>query len=849
MWGADPLEALGGFHGLQSNDNEIFRSPLSINGTVSWQRIASKYTNTDASSFVKLNVDFPEIDWASLRSVYGWAALQYQGWARGYLEVRGASPRRIVLFTDNILEIWVNEVHVFGGDFYAFRRAPLVVTLSPGRNMIDVRLVREVRSMGGAESSVTVSLEAQLSTNTLHILEKTAVLPDLVDGKLPSVSASVTVRNEGESWIELCGCDLTKVPHYCIIWPDRNLMKSQKAQGNFHTAANRRIQIAPGQSRPISFVIETGDSGPNRITKTFGFRTAGTDSTCEIREFGFELTQRSIIEPHKMTFMHPSGAVSYAILTPPSDNSKRNISEAALPVLLNLHGAGLEADSQQVRHMLDTVPDLHAWTLFPTGMSPWSGDDWHTWGLADVRAAILAIPDWIEAMSWNGPGVLTDKWLVTGHSNGGQGTWHILTHQADHVVAAAAVSGYSSIQNYIPYSLWREAPPLLTAVLHQAMSSFRHELFTENMADTPMMIQHGSDDDNVPPYHSRLMNSLFDEIGANVHYVELPKKGHWFDGAMATKALQIFYHQHLSAVANAGQPPKTFSAVFPTSGDMGSRWGIVVDQLETPDHLGRIDVTRRDTSWRLSTTNVHRLHFEFASRGIEAPSNIVLDGSEVTWIDKSDSSQATSFVQSEDGSWKAEVAKKWKTLQQRFGRQRGALDSIMRTVGSFKVLMCSADTFEIADQISRNLFQYYYADSIITNCSSQDVNQAGNVITLAIGKDLPAGELETFPVNILPTGIELRRSDYSRVKVIPMEAGLGAVFLRPLGNEKLELVVWGADESGLRQAARLVPTLTGVGQADFIILNRRAAWQGHAGAIAMGFFDFEWRISKGSFVS
>lgn len=48
----------------------------------------------------------------------------------------------------------------------------------------------------------------------------------------------------------------------------------------------------------------------------------------------------------------------------------------SLPILLNLHGAGLEADSHQVRHMLDPVPDLHAWVLYPTGGNPWSADDW-----------------------------------------------------------------------------------------------------------------------------------------------------------------------------------------------------------------------------------------------------------------------------------------------------------------------------------------------------------------------------------------------------------------------------------------------------------------------------------------
>ena len=144
--------------------------------------------------------------------MYGWAALQYQGWARGLLDVRAALPRRIILFTDNILELRVDELDVFGGDFYTFRRAPLVVTLSPGRHVIDIRLVREIRSMGGADSAMTVSLEAQVSTNTLHFLADSAILPDLVDGKLASRVASVTVRNEGEDWMELCNGDLNSVP-------------------------------------------------------------------------------------------------------------------------------------------------------------------------------------------------------------------------------------------------------------------------------------------------------------------------------------------------------------------------------------------------------------------------------------------------------------------------------------------------------------------------------------------------------------------------------------------------------------------------------------------------------------
>ena len=86
-----------------------------------------------------------------------------------------------------------------------------------------------------------------------------------------------------------------------------------------------------------------------------------------------------------------------------------------------------------------------------------------TWGLTDVEAALSAIPEWIRRMNWVGPGVEVDEWFVTGHSNGGwlvasysharlisallgQGTWFILTHRPDVVMAAAPVSGYSSIQ-------------------------------------------------------------------------------------------------------------------------------------------------------------------------------------------------------------------------------------------------------------------------------------------------------------------------------------------------------------------------------------------------------------------
>lgn len=104
-----------------------------------------------------------------------------------------------------------------------------------------------------------------------------------------------------------------------------------------------------------------------------------------------------------------------------------------------------------------------------------------------------------------------------------------------------------------------------------------------------------------------------------------------------------------------------------------------------------------------------------------------------------------------------------------------------------------------------------------------------------------------------PIGLENDAGLYLRTRggtktIFPFEVGMGAIFLRPLLDERLELVIWGFDKQGLRQAARLMPILTGVGQPDFVIVSKRCAWEGAAGVLAMGSFDNFWKLSEASFV-
>lgn len=91
----------------------------------------------------------------------------------------------------------------------------------------------------------------------------------------------------------------------------------------------------------------------------------------------FDFVVRNLYDPHKVTFLHLSRTISYTILRPPSKIAIHNIDvHSAMPVMLALHGAGVQADSRQASSSFDAAPDLHCWLVYPAGMTPWSGDDW-----------------------------------------------------------------------------------------------------------------------------------------------------------------------------------------------------------------------------------------------------------------------------------------------------------------------------------------------------------------------------------------------------------------------------------------------------------------------------------------
>lgn len=95
------------------------------------------------------------------------------------------------------------------------------------------------------------------------------------------------------------------------------------------------------------------------------------------------------------------------------------------------------------------------------------------------------------------------------------------------------------------------------------MNSYRRDILLENAKGIIVLVQHGSADDDVPTYHSRLMGQRIQEADANITYFELEGRPHYWHGVMATLPLRDFFQEHIhnSNLVDADSRLGSFSVV------------------------------------------------------------------------------------------------------------------------------------------------------------------------------------------------------------------------------------------------------------------------------------------------
>lgn len=199
------MEYYGGFSNLSYSTDATFSSALAVNGAARWSLLRAIISSTSPGTIkASLNVSFSEVEWSFLQSVYGWSALQYQAWARGFLDVSQPNGQTIALYMSGLLEFLVDGKRHFGGDFYSYRRAPVILHLSQGQHTLDIRLTRDVRALGAADEPIIgVDVEAEERQMSLSIDSGSLLVSDITQGRLGNGWASIDVQNNLAEWVEI----------------------------------------------------------------------------------------------------------------------------------------------------------------------------------------------------------------------------------------------------------------------------------------------------------------------------------------------------------------------------------------------------------------------------------------------------------------------------------------------------------------------------------------------------------------------------------------------------------------------------------------------------------------------
>lgn len=225
------------------------------------------------------------------------------------------------------------------------------------------------------------------------------------------------------------------------------------------------------------------------------------------------------------------------------------------------------------------------------------------------------------------------------------------------------------------------------------MNSYRHEALAENCKGVPIMQQHGSIDDNVPAYHSRLMSELLVEGNWSSTYVELLGKGHWFDGIMTTDALRNFYERSLNAPIETATNVSQLSIVIANPADMGPKEGIQVMQLEMPGQYGRMEVSLdpKTCSFTMRTSNI--LAFRIETRRC-LPLYIHVDGQRLFLEDIRHPNRSSEFWKAADGLWKVQLilpkTREWSLTNPVFSTDKHSKPCWTPSWSPARVLGCAA---------------------------------------------------------------------------------------------------------------------------------------------------------------
>ncbi|KZV67959.1 hypothetical protein PENSPDRAFT_32803 [Peniophora sp. CONT] len=820
--------------------NATYPSSYADGGRVGW-------SSTTLQEDGNILVSYPKIRWQDLRATEGWAAFQHHSVLRTTLTVHPPSDSKSNVAAPPSLLIDLiqgsffallpqerNEEAVpewYSGNIYDLARgaAPAVrfptppSVTEPTTYDLFVSGDYEIRLFGDPGNkppTLDVTLKASFAPVSFGIVHEIThdVIPDFVDGFALGNTIGLGVRAFGDN-----------------AWSFSTVQISTSLPGFSLSIAND-IRLAPNQLRVLPLRI--AQDGPLQVNVDhilleleFTYQDQKTSLRISLPVRHRTLPGKGIIA----TYLYAESMPTAFAVNSPTEPSKTGEERAAV---LALHGAGVDAINMEMWH--DALPQRrHSWTVLPTGLTPW-GLDWHgpsaleAWASVDALRDILASRD--EWAGWRMPA--DPRVVLVGHSNGGQGAWHIAARWPDKVIAVVPAAGYIKAQAYVPLIQSHSAhyvDPALRGVLESAYTPDDNDLFLSNLAHHPILAVHGGADDNVPVWHGRALVSAVElwaekaGIPANITFKEDPGKGHWYDTILDNEQVSAFIESHLAEPASNPAVPARFTLTVAAPEESGSLCGWEVIHVKHFGRLARVSVDLRGDTVFVKTSNARSLRL---GRLYAGATRINIDGQNIN------APSSATLILTDQGWVHVDLAPKRATYR---------ASSLLTSPGPLTIIIPDAPTHTevaAASRIAHVLQLYYALDSAIISDSeaSRLALGAGNIIAL--------GNItrEAFVRTIIKSergAFKLSNDGTLSVANIIVAKDEGALFLHPhpVSATSSMLVLAASDDAALERLVRLIPMRTGIAVPDWLIITPVADTFSAAGVRAAGVWDADWKYS------
>ncbi|KAF8644122.1 hypothetical protein AX16_008651 [Volvariella volvacea WC 439] len=827
-------------------------------GKVGWARVRSESNGN-------LKVSFPNVRWQALRSTEGWAALQHHALLHSTFlvyppdEYRGEAPPHLLVqliqgsffsvmpsqrresiipqwYTGNIYDLpdVLPRAVPLPGNFAVLRQG-----LEPVKYDIFISGDYEIRLFGdpcfqGSQVPVQqLRIEIQFDNARQPVIREPSqdVICDFVEGKMFGDAIGVGLRVSSSSSGSTC-------------WIVEDVLPLDSAVGKVNLHLQAHMRLMPSQMRVIPIrITQIGYFRGDRLPFTLKLRSPTNSNILTVTSF---ITVNQITAwgpsfsvPIKATYFYAQSIPTAFIAIPPLSQ----IAHAHISAVIALHGAGVDILRQDF--WVNALPrQQNLWYVVPTGRTTW-GLDWHgpstndAWMSLQNLASILGSqPQW---SAWK-PNI--DKPVILlGHSNGGQGTWHMATHYPDRVTGMIAAAAYIKSQAYISLSMSRSAhfiDPMLRAILETSLTPDDNDLHLSNLKHTRVLAIHGGDDENVPVWHSRELISDLLSKGQEARFRlhEEPGQGHWYPSVFLNNDVKDFFHQ-LSGSERKTQDTTSFTLTVASPLEYGPMQGFRIEQVLVPGRLAQLHIdSRSDKAIHMRTHNVHSFSLCI---GLSTPLQLYIDGQEQ--LCSSGQEEPLRFQRVHHLWVKVDLSEELQPASR--------LQEILVSPAPIAFVVKDDDVTasSIALRLIHDLSAYHrldsqllYSSELLANVGTPRINIDGNVVY--IGR--PNDTFAQYMLTRTRTGVMTSPDGQLVISGRPASgSGLASAFFHPHPSSPKAkfLFLLATDNCGLERLARLFPIRTGVPVPSWIIVSKEADEFGAAGICGAGIWNYDWQYN------